>query len=287
MFELAQKNNKIVLPLMPQSIQQLAWGLSLFFSTNEQERKYGESIKSEWDNLVKNQKARDKTFLDNVNAIMSGSIYSLAQLRKQVNDQFKFLDSLKARKIKNLENLANLSKDAESIATRIAGISLGGGSISFLGIANNVFGPNGFLAFIVGGGISYLVLEIILRKYCNDQIPKIMEETQKRKEKFLSEEFKPKSEDVLKELLQKVNEISEELYAEEYEKLTDEKISTLSSNSATVTSSSYLTGGTISPFVYFGERAGSDYYGGGAIDTKHAGKILRTNYESETDEQSK
>jgi hypothetical protein len=236
----------VTIPLSPKSIQDLAWGLSLFFSPNEQERKFGEDVKSKWDKIVERYKQDKKaqTFLDNVHAVMSSAIYSLAQLRKQVNDQFTFLDALKNRQIKNLDDLANLSKDAESIATRIAGMSIGGG-ISFIGLATDVLGAHGILTFIMGAGISYFVLEFFLRRYCNKKVPQIMEENQKKKEEFLSNEFTPKSKDVLEKLLEKVNEIAKKLYGTDYKKLTPSKITTLSSSSAEVTGGSYLTGSTI------------------------------------------
>jgi hypothetical protein len=242
----AQARTAVTIPLSPKSIQDLAWGLSLFFSPNEQERKFGEDVKNKWDKIVERYKgdAKAETFLDNVHAVMSSTIYSLAQLRKQVNDQFTFLDALKTRQIKNLDDLANLSKDAESIATRIAGISIGGG-ISFIGLATNVLGANGIFTFIMGAGISYFVLEFFLRRHCNKKVPQIMEEIQKKKEEFLSKEFTPKSKGVLKELLEKVNEIAEKIYGKKYTTLTPKNIRKLSSSSAKVTGGSYLTGGTI------------------------------------------
>jgi len=235
-------------PLTPESIQELAWGLSLFFSYDQQEQKYGVDLKNKWDDLVQRYKSDNKVinYLDNVNAVMSGAIYNLAQLRQQVKDHFEFLDTLKKRQIKNLDDLASLSKDAESIATRMAGISIGG-ALSFFGLANDVLGQNGLFAFLMGVGSSYFVLQFILRKYRNDKIPEVMEKIQQDKKEFLDNEFKENSKIILEELLKKTSAIAEKIYGETH-KMSSDTISKLSLNSATITSGSFLTGGTNSPF---------------------------------------
>jgi len=238
-----------LIPLKPESIVDLAWGLSLFFSNDEQERKYGVDLKNKWDDLAKrhSEDKRATWYLDNVNAAMSGTVYNLAQLRQETSDQFKFLDTLKDRRVRDLDDLANLTQDAQSIATRIIGLSIGG--VSFLQLASDTLGVRGITYFILGAGISYFLLEIILRAYRNLNAPRILKEIQKQKESILENQFKPKSEKFLFELLNKISLISKDIYGAKFV-IEPGMVKTLSSGSAALQSGGFVTGSSgVADFV--------------------------------------
>jgi hypothetical protein len=202
-----------VKPIEPERIVDIAWGLSLFFSNDEQEKKFGEYVREKWDELSGRYKDDDneRRYFDNITAALAGTTYNLAQLRHQLADRTKYLEELQIRRIKNLDDLAELSKDAQSIATRLAGLSLGGG-VTFLGLSLGVLGVRELFFTIVGAVISYFIFEAILHLYRHLNSTRILKEIQEQKESYRTKEFLPKSEQVLKELLEKVNDISEELY---------------------------------------------------------------------------
>ena len=132
-------------PVSPESIVDFAWGLTFFFSDNTQEKKYGEDLKSKWDDLLNKLSTDSQTrnLLQSINAAMSATIYNLAQIRRQAVDHFAFLDSVQTQNLKDLDDLATLSKDAESIASRLAGVSLGGG-VTFIALRLNTLGSTNF-----------------------------------------------------------------------------------------------------------------------------------------------
>jgi hypothetical protein len=92
--------NPISIPFTPESIVDFAGGLSPFFLGEAQERKYGEDLKRKWNELAQKYKSdlRASCYLDNVYAVMSGTVCSLTCLRQQVADQFKFLEELNKRR---------------------------------------------------------------------------------------------------------------------------------------------------------------------------------------------
>jgi hypothetical protein len=229
-------------PLRPESIVDLVWGLSLFFSQDEQERRYGEDLKKKWDELSDRYNADKKAlrYLDNVNATMSGALYDLARLRQETRDQFSFLEDLKNRRIRDLDDLANLSKDAQSIAARIVGVSVGGG-LTLIQSASNVFGTRETAIAIVGAGAAYFVLEVVLRLYRSLNAPRVLKESQKEKEIFLVNQFQPKSEKLLADLLTKISDISKEIYGAKFA-LQPGLVKTLSAGSAVLHSSLIITG---------------------------------------------
>lgn len=240
--------NAELIPLKPQSIVDFAWGLSLFFSSDEQEKKYGEDLKKKWDDLVKEYEGNNKAtqYLENVYATMSGTVYSLAYLRQQVTDQFDFLEGLKERRLSDLDGLANLSKNAESIAVRVVGLSIGGGA--FLQFAANALGPKEVAYGVLGAGIAYFILEIFLRAYRTYNAPRILIYIQKEKEAYLKNQYEPKSQKFLSELLERVSAISKEIYGEQTA-IIPGVITKLSTGSATLHSSLFITGsGAISPY---------------------------------------
>ena len=176
---------------------------------------------------------------------MSGTVYSLAYLRQQVADQFKSLEDMKKRRISDLDDLANLSKSWESIFVRIVGLSIGGAS--FLQFVSNVLGPKEVAIGILGAGISYFVLEISLRIYRTVNAPRILRYIQKVKESYLTNQYEPKSKKSLSELLDRVSAISTEIFGEETAINLDE-ITKLSTGSAALHSSFFITGNAISPY---------------------------------------
>jgi hypothetical protein len=117
------------IPLKTESIVDLAWGLSLYFSKNEQERKYGEDLKRKWDDLAQRYKENKLAlrYLDNVNAAMSATINNLAQLRQEVFEHFSFLDSLEKSRtlgyaIKTRWNSSCFNRNQDILCSQIEGI---------------------------------------------------------------------------------------------------------------------------------------------------------------------
>ena len=216
---------------------------------------------------------------------MSGTIYNLATLRQEKAQTFQFFDSLQDKKLKNLDDLAKLSKDAESIFTRFIGISIGAG-LSFLNFASAAIGAREIALVILGASGFYILFEIILRSFRYYNSPRIMKDTQDKKQSFIEKYFQPKSKEHLEALLTKISSISEEIYGAKF-KIEPATITTLASNSATVQSGSHYMSGTIPTHPYYGGPVGSSYYGGGAIPAEYAGKVLRKNYKTENAEQSK
>ena len=197
----------------PESIVSLAWGLSLYFSKNDQEKKYGEELKKTWDSLSGRYEGNKKAllYLGNVNAVLSGTVYDLARLRQDVIDRFSYLEGLEKKRIGGLDDLASLSKEFQSITSRILGLSVGAG-LTFIGLATNVFGPREIAFTILGAAFSYALVEIAFRLYRFDQTPKILKTTQEEKDNFLEKQFEPKSEEILKKLLDDVNRILNDIY---------------------------------------------------------------------------
>jgi len=207
------------IPLNPEGIVNIAVGLTLYFSNDEQEKKFGEGVKQKWDALA-NEYKKDPIgsyYLRIVDAALSATVCHMAQLRQTRLDQFKFWDDLKDRRIKDLDDIANLSKDAQSIATRVVGLSMGGG-ITFLQFASNVLGPREIFYVVVGAGAAYVLSEIILRVYKTWNAPRILTQTQDQKDLILKNQVQPKLDKLFAELLKKVTEISEELYGTKYKK---------------------------------------------------------------------
>ena len=268
-------------PLNSERIIDFTLGLSLFFSSDEREIKYGEYVKEKWEAICEKYKGDNTAskYFDEINAAMAATVNHLAQSRRETNQGFAFLDSKQKRRMDGLDDLAKLSKDAESIATRLAGLSIGGG-LSFLGLATNVFGAKEIAVTIIGAGIAYFGLEVALRLYRNYKAPKIMEEIRDEKEKLLKEQLEPKSNAIVAEFLKKINQITENVYSAKY-KIEEDSITTIAKDSATLQSGSFFTSGSIPTHSYENRFVGVGYYGG-ALDTRlYTGteKVLRTNLE--------
>jgi hypothetical protein len=193
-----------MLPFTDQSILDLAWGLSFYFSENEQEKKYGEDLKKKWDGELADDDLQTRNRLQNVNAAMSATIYDLAQIRHQASDYFAFLDSVQKQKLEDLDDLASLSKDAESIATRLAGVSIGGGVTLLATLSSGLYFPY----IVIGAGVSYFIFDVILKVIKWWRGPRILEEIQGKKDTFLASQIKPKYRQQLDGLLEKVHEIA-------------------------------------------------------------------------------
>jgi hypothetical protein len=214
---------------------------------------------------------------------MAATVNHLAQSRQETSQGFAFLDSLQQRRLDGLDDLARLSKDAESIATRLAALTIGGG-LSFLGLATNVFGAREIAIVIIGAGFAYIGLEVGLRLYKNYKAPKIMEEIKKEKEKLLKEQLEPKSKEIIAEFLKKINQITENIYGTKY-KIEAGVITGIAQDSATLQSGSYFTSGSIPTHPYYGGVVGAGYPGG-AFDTRlYSEKILRTNFDKKNSDQ--
>jgi hypothetical protein len=209
-------------------------------------KKYGEYVKSNWDSLAVKYKNDEKAlrYIDNVNAAMAGTVYSLA-VREQSVEKFGFLDELQERRIKDLDDLANLSKDAQSIAIRITSLSMGGG-LSFIQFASSAIGPIQIAYFILGAGTFYIALEILLRVFRYLNCPRIMMQIQIEKDNILNSQITPKIKERLTELLGKIQAISKDIYELKYE-LTSGKIETLTLGASNVLSSSLITGSSFNP----------------------------------------
>jgi hypothetical protein len=234
-------------PMTTQSIVDFTWGLSLFFSREERERQYGDDMKNKWKEIADRYRNDVKAtcYLDNVYAAMSGTTYSLAYLRNQVTDQFTFLDELKKRRITDLDDLASLSAKLDSIAVRVVGLSIGGGT--FLQFAANSIGAKEVAFMVIGAAIGYFGLEIFLRVYKNLNAPRILKYIQSEKVRYLDNQFEPKSQKALAELLKRVDSISQDVYGQRAA-ITPAVITQLSSSSASLHSSFFITGGdAISP----------------------------------------
>jgi hypothetical protein len=233
------------IPLKPEVITDLVWGLSMFFSQDEQQKKYGEDVKAKWDALATKYKDDVKTskYIDNVNAIMSGTVYSFAQLRQQTSEQIKFYDELKSRRMQDLDHLASLSKDLQSITLRAVGFSIGGAT--FIQFASNALGVQQVAFGILGAGIFYIGLELILRGYRHKMGPKIMSQIQQEKEKVLKNQFEPKSQKLLDDLLKKVQSISSAAYQSQ-PKIEPEILKAISVTSSQIISGSFITGSNMS-----------------------------------------
>lgn len=272
-------------PLNSERIIDFTLGLSLFFSDNERENKFGEYVKDKWEAICEKYKG-DKSaskYFDEINAAMAATVNHLAQSRKETNQGFAFLDSLQKRRMEGLDDLARLSRDAESIATRLSGLTIGGG-LSFLGLATNVFGAREIAIVIIGAGLSYIGLEVALRLYKNYKAPKIMEEIKKEKEKLLKEQLEPKSKEIIAEFLKKINQITENIYGTKY-KIEAGVITVIAQDSATLQSGSYFTSGSIPTHPYYGGEVGAGYHGGAFDNRLYSEKILRTNYDKENSDQ--
>lgn len=235
-------------PMTPQSIVDFTWGLSLFFSREEREKEYGEDMKNKWKEIAERCKndAKATCYLDNVYAAMAGTVYSLAYIRNQVTDQFTYLEDLKKRRITDLDDLASLSAKLDSVAVRVVGLSIGGGT--FLQFAANVIGAREVAFMVMGAAIGYFGLEIILRIYRNLNAPRILKYIQNEKERYLANQFEPKSQKALTELLQRVDAISKDVYGRQAA-ITPGVITQLSSGSAALHSSFFITGSAISPYA--------------------------------------
>ena len=233
-------------PMTPQSIVDFTWGLSLFFSGDEREKQYGEEMKNKWKEIAERCKSDAKAtrYMDNVYAAMSATVYNLAYLRKQLTDQFTFLEDLKKRRITDLDDLASLSTKLESIAVRIVGLSIGGGT--FLQFAASSIGAKEVAYMIVGAAIGYFTLEIFLRIYKNVNAPRILKSIQNEKEHYLANQFEPKSQKALRELLQRIDAISKDVYGQQAA-IAPGIITQLSISSASLYSSFFITGSAISP----------------------------------------
>ena len=231
------------LPLIPECIVDFAWGLSSFLSDNEQEKKFGEDLQVKWDNLALKFKGdRDASrYLDNVYAAIAGTIESLAQLRQNVMNQFNFLDTLQKRRVTDLDDLANLSKDAQSIASRIVSLSVGGAggaSLTFLQYASNALGAREIVYAVGFAGVAYFMAELLLRVYRNWNAPRIYKQTQKQKETIRAEQFEPKVAKLLYDLLQEVKKIANEIYPDT--KLENTELEKLSVSASKIYSSSFV-----------------------------------------------
>lgn len=236
-------------PLSPQSVADLAWGLSLYFSKDDQERTYGEDVKKRWDEMqAKESKPSvlDSKFFHNIFGALSGAIYDLARLRQQVADHFKFVEDLKNRRLNSLDDLVNLTADGQSVATRIGGISIGGG-VSFIQLASNALGPREMAYIVFGGAVAYIISEAALRVFRLINTQRILTDAQMRKDTFLHDQFEPRSKVVLNDLLAKVNEISKELFKTSLE---DKKIQELVDRSSSVHTEALISGKRLSiPFL--------------------------------------
>ncbi|MCW4045216.1 MAG: hypothetical protein NWE94_06845 [Candidatus Bathyarchaeota archaeon] len=236
-------------PMKTKSIVDFAWGLSLFFSHDEREKQYGDDMKNKWKEITERYKNDIKAtcYLDNVYAAISGTVYSLAYLRNQVTNQFAFLEDLKKRRINDLDDLASLSAKLDSVAVRVVGLSIGGGT--FLQFAANSIGAKEVAFMVIGAAIGYFGLEIILRIYKNLNAPRILRYIQSEKENYLAKQFEPKSQKFLEDLLKKVDDISKDVYGQEAA-IDPAVITQLSASSASLHSSFFITGsGAISPYT--------------------------------------
>ncbi len=251
------------IPLLPESVVDYALGLSLYFSRDEQERKYGEDSKKWWDTLRETYKSdkRASKFLDNVNAVISGTVYNLAELRKQVSDRYAYLDKVEKERIKDLDDIVSLTSDAESIATRVAGVAVGGGGVTVLSLASSTFGSKELLTVIAAGGLAYLLVEVFLRLYRMWDVPRILKFTQKEKDNTMNNQFHPKVEATLEELLKKVNKITKEAYPTKG--LEEDSVKTIASAFSTAFSSSgFITGsGKVTVFGPPSARRPSEVHG--------------------------
>jgi hypothetical protein len=259
------------IPLEPDRVVDFTWGLSLFLSHDEQERKFGEYVKNKWDALSEKYEKDDTAlrYFESVNAAMSATIYHLAKVKMETNEGSAYLDSLQKRKIEDLDDLAKLSRDAESIATRIAGLTVGAG-VSFLQLATNVLGAREIAYMGIGATVAYIVLEISLRLYRFWKAPRIMAEIKKQKEQFKTEQSEAKTKEIVTEFLKKLSSISEDTYGS---KIEQEVITSLAASNATMQSGSFFTSGSV-PTHFYPE---SGYPG--AVSTYHAGDALRTNWD--------
>jgi hypothetical protein len=192
------------LPVTDESIVDFTWGLSFYFSKDKQEQQYGQDLKTRWDAILNDDDPRIKAILQSVNAATSATIYDLAQIRHQAANHLAFLDSVQKQSLQDLDDLAGLSKDAESIATRLAGVSVGGG-VTFL--ASQSGGPY-FSYIILGAGASYFLFDAILKGMKWWRAPKILAQTQQKKETFITSQIEPRYREQLSELLKKVHEIA-------------------------------------------------------------------------------
>jgi len=269
------------IPLKPDRVVDFTWGLSLFFSKDEQERKFGEYVRNKWEALTEKHKADADAskYFDNVNALMFATIEHLAQVRSETNEGFAYLDALQKRKMENLGDLVKLSRDAESIATRIAGLTVGAG-VSFLQLATNVIGAREVILTLLGAGISYILLEIGLRLYRIYKAPKIITEIEEKKKKFKEEQSQPKTKEIVTEFLKKLSEISEETYKS---KIEEGEITVLAKSYATLQSGSYFTSGSIPTHLYTADPLMRSAYSGGAVSPLNAGRFLGTNYDKNSE----
>ena len=272
------------IPLKPDRVVDFTWGLSLLLSSDEQEKKFGEYVKNKWDALSEKYKKDDSAsrYFDSVNAAMSATIYNLAKIRTETNQGFAYLDSLQKRKTEDLDDLAKLSRDAESIAARIAGLTVGAGA-SFLSFAANVLGAREVAIMVIGAGVAYTLLEIFLRGYRAWKAPRIMANIRKEKERFKAEQFEAKAEKKVTEFLKKLSVISEDIYGS---KIEEDVITSLAASNATMQSGSYFTSGSFPTHPYYGGVVGPDYPAGsgypGAVSPHYSGRVLRTNYNNKS-----
>ncbi len=264
-------------PLKPESVIDAAWGMSLFFSCDRHEREYGKRVKDNWEKLCEKQtQPNDIKYFQNIDACMSGTVYNLAMVRQEKSQTFKFLDSLQDKKLKNLDDLAKLSKDAESIFTRFIGLSIGAG-ISFLSLASSTLGTKEAAIVILGASGFYILFEIFLRLFRYLNSPRIMNDIQDRKQKFIDQYYQPKCREHLENLLKKISSISEEIYGQT-SRIEPATINSLATGSATFQSGSHYLSGTIPTDPYYGGSVGYAYYGG-ALDPRQAGRYLRSNFD--------
>jgi hypothetical protein len=195
---------EVSLPVTDRSIVDFAWALSFYFSDNQQERQFGEDLKKKWDTLLTNSDSHVQDLMQNVNAAMSATVYNIAQLRHDKAEYFAFLDSIQKEKTQNLDDVARLSKDAESIATRLAGVTVGGGVTFLATISSGAYFPY----VLIGAGASYFAFDVMLKLLKWWRAPRILEKTQEEKDRFLQWKFEPKYKQQLDQLLDKVHQIA-------------------------------------------------------------------------------
>lgn len=262
------------IPLHPEVISDLAWGLSMLFSKDAELRKYGEYVKSNWDSLAGKYKGDDKAlrYIDNVNAAVAGTIYSLAELRQQSKEKLEFLDKVLERRIKDLNDLANLSKDAQSISLRVLSLSMGGG-VTFLQTASSSIGTIQIAYIILGAGAFYIALEIALRLFRYLNRPRIMKQIEQEKDDILKNQINPKIKERLTQLFEKIQAISKDLYQSKYE-LTQGKIEALTLSGSNALSSSFITGTSIFPNAPVCKKCGTTNYINFLGKCSHCGEDL-------------
>lgn len=122
----------------------LAWGLTLNLSSEESQRKLGETFVDYFKTLMAGlTDATDKKYVTNLIAILMPFLRNMGYEKDFLVVELDIQEDLREEQIKNINELADMtSLSTDGLAMRIAAFIFGGSTLSILGLWQQYFGNN-------------------------------------------------------------------------------------------------------------------------------------------------